>query len=124
MTDKTYTIAEFKKNTRKILNEALASPVTIKRYDDQFILSNAAATEKQVVQMVKDKITDVKQNIVNSIVGEPEKDVEVPINSEIPVVVPKKVLEDRKLERIGKPCEHGQLKGNCLFKGCPFNARF
>jgi hypothetical protein len=37
-----YTIAEFKQNTRKILNEALESPVTITRYDEEFILTSAA----------------------------------------------------------------------------------
>lgn len=36
-----YTVAEFKKNTRKILNEALVSPVTIKRYTDEFTITNA-----------------------------------------------------------------------------------
>lgn len=38
---KTYTVAEFRKNTREILNEALTAPIRIKRFNDEFIISNA-----------------------------------------------------------------------------------
>lgn len=36
---KTYTVKEFREQTRKVLNEALLGPVEITRYDDAFILS-------------------------------------------------------------------------------------
>ncbi len=36
-----YSVAEFKKHTRKILNEALLHPVIITRFDDEFVLTNA-----------------------------------------------------------------------------------
>lgn len=38
MTYKVYSLSVFKKNTRQILNEALLSPVIIKRYADRFVL--------------------------------------------------------------------------------------
>jgi hypothetical protein len=44
-----YTIAEFKKHTRKILNEALEGPVTITRYDDEFVLTAASNLKSQMI---------------------------------------------------------------------------
>lgn len=50
-----YTIAEFKKNTRKILNEALISPVIIKRYSDRFVLKAHKQTkDSQSIAVDKD----------------------------------------------------------------------
>ena len=34
-----YTVAEFKRYTRRILNEAKVAPVTITRYDETYVLT-------------------------------------------------------------------------------------
>ena len=95
-----YTVAEFKKNTRKILNEALLSPVTITRFDDKFTISNASSMAEQA----KDR-TIVARNDEGDIVS---------------------VLGDLgdgsyglKADHRGM-CEHYQLKGQCLRKGCKY----
>jgi len=86
-----YTIAEFKKHTRKILDEAMYTPVIITRYDQEFELVgiDVPAKEQKIVMENKQHMT-FEQKQTN------------------PLYKPKSV------------CEHYQLKGKCLFKGCKY----
>lgn len=59
---KEYTVADFRKNTRRILNEALKQPIAIVRYDERFTITNAAnkeevwPTSKDIVERPKDQV--------------------------------------------------------------------
>ncbi len=54
---KTYTIKEFRDNTRAILNEALQHPVTITRYDEAFVISSAG-----IVKQPEAKVNEPEAN--------------------------------------------------------------
>lgn len=93
----TYTVAEFKKNTRRILNEALISPVTIKRYDDEFILTTAKLLSTKITQ--EKMVPEVASKIFTK---EPHREVKA------------------GSWKSQYQCEHFQDKGQCLVKGCKF----
>lgn len=42
-----YTVAELRSKTREILNEALIEPVTITRYDEEFVLEKVITDPKK-----------------------------------------------------------------------------
>ena len=57
-----YSVIEFRQNIRKILNEALQHPITIKRYDDEFVLM-AASEYKPSTNNLQAQVKQVKEII-------------------------------------------------------------
>lgn len=92
---KTYTVADLRKNTRQILNEAATEPVSITRYDETFVLS------KSTGKIYVDEAADLSDKEVEELQG-------------------KLITSPRDVGKaVPGVCVHGAAKGFCKVAKCP-----
>lgn len=120
-----YKLHEFREATREAFNQAEhGQEVLIDRYGKVFVLK--LQDEQQVKEKSRDK---VKVRVHREKVS--VQNVQ-PVQEDIEKPVPKKIIRNKSdakevVEKLVIPkkedksyCEHGQLKGECLWKGCKY----
>ena len=135
-----YTIKEFRKNTREILNAVdQGAEVIITRYDQEYVISpNRTGTfvvDPEFKNSVLAKVKPGREVLEGQLVSTDDVDIldkdstilengkvvkKIVVQAQNKKVTPKQQKLDRAVAAETGLCEHFQKKGQCMVKGCKY----